>query len=109
MLLTSVAGAPAVAILGPTAWAHKPVGDRNVVVCAHLDRSPCLTVHNQKHVGCMHGTNVCMTRIGVDEVFDAVREALPWGAGSALRLGLVYGLLDDRVPVGPDVVQSHRR
>jgi len=76
MILASIAGAPVVVLLGPTAWTHKPVGHRNVVVCRHLPCSPCLTVFNQKHARCVHGSNICMQQIEVDEVFAAVQKVL---------------------------------
>lgn len=81
MLLCSAAGAPIVVLHGPTAWTHKPLGPTDVVICKHLPCSPCLTVYNQKCAPCVHGANLCMQQISVDEVLEAVRRVLE-GAGA---------------------------
>ena len=76
LLMAVAAGTPTVALLGPTAWTHRPRGKRDRVICKRLDCSPCLTVFNQKSARCVHRTNLCMTQIQADEVCRATLDVL---------------------------------
>lgn len=76
LLMAVAAGTPTVALLGPTAWTHRPRGKRDRVICRDLYCSPCLTVFNQKKARCVHKTNLCMTQIQVDEVYRATLDVL---------------------------------
>jgi ADP-heptose:LPS heptosyltransferase len=67
-------GAPTVALFGPVDPAHYGmVGDRFRVIRKRVYCSPC--VHEVDEPPCM-GDNVCMQRIGTEEVLDAVKSLL---------------------------------
>jgi 3-deoxy-D-manno-octulosonic-acid transferase/heptosyltransferase-1 len=66
------AGAPAVALFGPTApWRTGPFGPRASVVRKELACSPCF-----RKKSCPLGHHRCMADIGVEEVLEACSEHL---------------------------------
>lgn len=74
--LAAAAGAPVVALFGPETPAHYgPLAARSRVFYKAVYCSPCLNAYNSKTAPC-NGNNICMQRIAVDEVAEAVREEL---------------------------------
>lgn len=76
MHVATVVGTPVIALFGPTPQTHTPGGKRDRVIRHNISCSPCLTVYNQKSAICVHETNLCMTLITVQQVFDAVCDVL---------------------------------
>ncbi len=74
--LAAAAGAPVIALFGPETPAHYgPLAVRSRVFYSGVYCSPCLNAYNSKTAPC-RGDNICMKRIGVDEVAAAAREEL---------------------------------
>ena len=75
MHLAAAVGTPVVALFGPTSPARTgPYGEGHTVIRRGLDCSPCFRKVCE--------TRECMKAIGVDEVFEAVREKTVNRAGS---------------------------
>jgi ADP-heptose:LPS heptosyltransferase len=71
---------PTVVLFGPeTPRLYAPLGEHAVVISAGLACSPCLNVFNHRLSPCRD--NVCMQRIGVDEVLAAVDGLLAGARG----------------------------
>ncbi|HDH97314.1 MAG TPA: glycosyltransferase family 9 protein, partial [Proteobacteria bacterium] len=71
-------GVPTVSFFGPeTPDLYGPLGDAHKVFYADLPCSPCLAAYNFKSSDCED--NICLERIGVEEVFDACRQMLAEG------------------------------
>ena len=69
MHMAAAMGCPVVALFGPTApWRTGPYGKGHKVVRADAECSPCFKKR------CRHMT--CMKEIGVDQVFEGVREVM---------------------------------
>lgn len=65
-------GTATVSLFGPEIpERYGPVGEKHAVIYANTYCSPCLNAYNQKAAPC-RGTNECMHKITVEEVFDAV-------------------------------------
>lgn len=75
--LAATQGLPSVSFFGPeTPVLYGPRGGRHRVLYKHLACSPCMNVHSQKKVRCIHGRPLCLETISVDEAAAAVREVL---------------------------------
>ncbi len=67
-------GLPTIVLFGPeTPDLYKPLGN-STVIYAKLACSPCVSVSNHRKSAC--GDNICMSAIGVDQVFGAAHAIL---------------------------------
>ena len=75
----------AIVLFGPeTPRLFGPLAPATTVIWKELACSPCVSVFNHRLSPCRN--NVCMQTITVEEVFDAVRQALAQRAGASARL-----------------------
>ena len=70
-------GLPTVSFFGPEIPVlYGPQYGRNRVLFQHLACSPCINVHSQKKVRCVHGRPICLESIDVQRAADEVRALL---------------------------------
>lgn len=79
----AVSDLPVVVLFGPeTPALYRPLG-RATVLSASLACSPCVNVGNQRQTGCQD--NICMSRIAVETVLQAVETILADSAAPGAR------------------------
>ncbi len=70
-------GLPTVSFFGPeTPVLYGPKGGQHRVLFQHLACSPCINVHSQKKVRCVHGRPICLETIDVQRTAAEVRALL---------------------------------
>lgn len=70
-------GLSTVSLFGPeTPVLYGPRSGRNRAIYLHLSCSPCMNVHTQKQVRCIHGRPICLEGISIDRVLTEVRALL---------------------------------
>jgi len=75
--LAGALGTSTVSFFGPeTPELFGPRGEMHKVLYRGIDCSPCINIYNAKTVRCMRDEPECLTRITVDEAFEAVRSSL---------------------------------
>ena len=75
--LAGALGTPTVSFFGPeTPVLFGPRGEGHATLYRGIDCSPCISIYNAKTVRCMRPEPECLTGIGVDEAFEAVRRSL---------------------------------
>jgi len=75
--LAGALGTPTVSFFGPeTPVLFGPCGEGHITFYRGIDCSPCISIYNAKTVRCMREEPECLSKISVDEAFDAVRRAL---------------------------------
>jgi len=101
MHLAAALGTPTVGLFGPeTPMMYAPVGLRTRALYRPPACSPCINVHDNKFVSCIHGLPQCLVHITSDEVFDA---ATALAAGSELP---AYELMPRARTLGAAVVEG---
>ena len=94
----SLTGIKSIVLFGPeTPAVFGPLGPNVRVVRSDLSCSPCVNAFNHRFSPC--NDNICMQQITVEQVYDAVAEAL--GAGPKLRLTIVPGAAQPRPVIVP--------
>ncbi len=74
--LAGALGTPTVSFFGPeTPTLFGPRGSGHQVLYRGIDCSPCINIYNAKTVRCVRGEPECLSGIGVDEAFEAVRRS----------------------------------
>ncbi len=80
-------GLPTVSLFGPeTPVLYGPTDTRHHVLYAGLACSPCMNVHSQKKVRCIHGRPLCLESITPDRVADETRATLRGEPGRVWQL-----------------------
>jgi ADP-heptose:LPS heptosyltransferase len=75
--LASALGTRTVSFFGPeTPVLFGPRGDGHISLYCGIDCSPCISIYNAKTVRCMREEPECLSKISVDDAFDAVKRAL---------------------------------
>lgn len=76
-------GLPTMSFFGPeTPVLYGPRGGRHRVLFQHMSCSPCINVHSQKKIRCVHGRPICLESIDVQRAAGEVRALLRGEGGS---------------------------